>query len=429
MLMNESQINSVAQVCQEEAVVERMEIECGMQHEFRLNSDCGSEKTSVDQSCQATIFLNQNQVEPYSLFYVSREIYQDGKCDVGIQTDICVNNREIRSVHKKFCDKASATVKSVMNDACIGPSTSICDHNHELCFRGLDTIEDEQQLVDLAGVSFETFDLLYSRIGRLDSKNWKIDKRNRLLIFLTKLKSGLTYSALSAIFCVSRSTVSRIFLGILDHLVQATQDFVFWPKRELVQATMPECFKAHFANTRVVIDCTEFRIEIPSDLDNRVWCYSHYKHGFTGKVLIGITPSGFISFVSKVAGGRKSDSQITIDSGLIKLLEEGDTVLADKGFPDFKTIVDDSGKNILVVMPPFLEDRTEFTMQETEDTYNIASVRIHVERIMQRLRIHKILDKIPTHLFKYVDDIVHMCCVLVNLQPSIFAPSEAEEGA
>ncbi|KAJ8666996.1 hypothetical protein QAD02_008658 [Eretmocerus hayati] len=106
-----------------------------------------------------------------------------------------------------------------------------------------------------------------------------------------------------------------------------------------------------------------------------------------------------------------------------------DTVLADKGFPGSKTIVDDSGKNILVVMPPLSEDKTEFTMQETEDTYIIASVRIHVERIMQRLRIHKILDKIPTHLFKHVDDIVHMYCVLVNLQPSTFATSVAEEGA
>ena len=46
-------------------------------------------------------------------------------------------------------------------------------------------------------------------------------------------------------------------------------------------------------------------------------------------------------------------------------------------------------------MPPFLEKKDQFDQQETESTYNIAKVRIHVERIMQRLRTHQILSKIP----------------------------------
>ncbi|KAK0169369.1 hypothetical protein PV327_011619, partial [Microctonus hyperodae] len=47
---------------------------------------------------------------------------------------------------------------------------------------------------------------------------------------------------------------------------------------------------------------------------------------------------------SKVAGGRKSDSQITMESGLIDYLEDGDIVLADKGFPEIRTVTDRSGK-------------------------------------------------------------------------------------
>ncbi|XP_046586721.1 uncharacterized protein [Neodiprion pinetum] len=68
---------------------------------------------------------------------------------------------------------------------------------------------------------------------------------------------------------------------------------------------MPECFKPQYSNTRVIIDCTEFKIDVPSSVDDRIYCYSHYKKGFTAKILIGITPSGFICFKSKVAGGRK----------------------------------------------------------------------------------------------------------------------------
>ena len=75
----------------------------------------------------------------------------------------------------------------------------------------------------------------------------------------------------------------------------------------MVQITMPECFKPEYVNTRVIIDCSEFKIEIPSGVSNKVLTCFHYKNGFTVKVLIGISPSGFICFKSKVSGGRKSD--------------------------------------------------------------------------------------------------------------------------
>uniref|UniRef100_A0A6P7GXP4 Uncharacterized protein LOC114342006 n=1 Tax=Diabrotica virgifera virgifera TaxID=50390 RepID=A0A6P7GXP4_DIAVI len=222
-------------------------------------------------------------------------------------------------------------------------------------------------------------------------------------------------------FSIHRTTVSRIFYSTLDNLAEATATLVFWPDKLSVRATMPDCFKPNYSNTRVIIDCTEFKIDVPSAVDHRVYCYSNYKKGFTLKVLIGITPSGFICFKSPAAGGRKSDSQITIESGLIDLLEEEDVVLADKGFPDIQTVIDSQGKKILLVMPPFLERKKEFSQEETEQTYTIARVRIHVERIMQRLKTYNILNKIPEYLFDNVDDIIHICCVLVNLQPPIFA--------
>lgn len=258
------------------------------------------------------------------------------------------------------------------------------------------------------------------------SDKCKVSKENRLLIFLMKMKTGLTFSAISVLFAVHRTTISRIFFSTLEQLVSATANLVFWPEKDTVKGSMPQCFYPDYSNTRVIIDCTEFRIEVPASIENRVLTYSNYKKGFTAKVLIGITPSGFISFKSKVCGGRKSDSQITIDSGLIDLLEEGDVVLADKGFPEFRKVIDASGKEVLLIMPPFLEKKTEFTKEETEETYNIARVRIYVERIMQRLRTYQILSKIPEYLFKYIDSILHMCCVLVNLQPPIIADKVEE---
>ena len=105
---------------------------------------------------------------------------------------------------------------------------------------------------------------------------------------------------------------------------------------------MPDCFKPEFENTRVIIDCTEFRIDIPSRVDHRVHCYSHYKKGFTLKVLFGITPAGYICFVSRASGGKKSDSAITIESKILDKLENDDVVLADKGFPEIKEVINES---------------------------------------------------------------------------------------
>ena len=60
------------------------------------------------------------------------------------------------------------------------------------------------------------------------------------------------------------------------------------------------------------------------------------------KFLVGISPAGVISFVSDAWGGKTSDRQIVIDSGLLELLESGDNVMTDKGFT-IKDLLRDKG--------------------------------------------------------------------------------------
>lgn len=144
--------------------------------------------------------------------------------------------------------------------------------------------------------------------------------------------------------------------------------------------------------------------------------FSQYKNAYTVKVLVAINPSGLICFLSKAYGGRTSDSFITNDSGFLLKLEPGDEVLADKGFPGIKVALEGS-KSILVV-PPILHNG-HFSEDEVLETYTVASVRIHIERVFAKLKTYLILNKITMDLLPYVDEVIHICCVLTNLQNPI----------
>jgi len=89
---------------------------------------------------------------------------------------------------------------------------------------------------------------------------------------------------------------------------------------------MPEVFKRDYPNTRIIIDATGFFIERPSSLLSQSTTFSSYKNRHTMKVL---TSSGAISFVSEA---YISDWKLVEECGLLKKLEPGDEIMADKGF-------------------------------------------------------------------------------------------------
>ena len=95
---------------------------------------------------------------------------------------------------------------------------------------------------------------------------------------------------------------------------------------------MPTCFKQLYPTTRIIIDATEIFIETPSLPELQQMTYSSYKNHYTYKALIGILPGGEITFVSKLFPGSISDKELTRKSGLLDLLQSGDSVMADRGF-------------------------------------------------------------------------------------------------
>ncbi|XP_065650304.1 uncharacterized protein LOC136078461 [Hydra vulgaris] len=129
--------------------------------------------------------------------------------------------------------------------------------------------------------------------------------------------------------------------------------------KKLVNETMPICFKDVYLNTRVIIDCIEIFTLISTSYHTQSAMFSKYKH-HTAKGLIGIASSGAITFVSDLFAGRSSDKQITNYCGIIKLLEKGDSLMADRGFD----LVNDLPKGISLNLPPFLEGDFQFTLEK-----------------------------------------------------------------
>lgn len=147
--------------------------------------------------------------------------------------------------------------------------------------------------------------------------------------------------------------------------------------------------------------------------------WSNFRHHNTLKVLVGVSPNGQVTFISKLWGGRVSDKVITQQSGILDLVDAGDNIMADRGF-DIKDILP-PGVNLN--LPPFKGTREQLTAKEVEETAKIASVRIHFERAIGRIKNYHILDGIlPVSLSHVADQIFSVCSFLTNFLPPLLEP-------
>ena len=149
--------------------------------------------------------------------------------------------------------------------------------------------------------------------------------------------------------------------------------------------------------------------------------WSNYKSHNTAKYLIGITPQGTVSFVSRAWGGRASDKQITQECGILDLLLPGDLVLADRGFNIYELVGMHQAE---AKLPAFTKGKMQLSAKDVQESRELAVVRIHVERLIGILKQkYSILEGIlPINFikadgaeFSVADKLMIICCALVNL--------------
>ncbi|KAK2549002.1 hypothetical protein P5673_030629 [Acropora cervicornis] len=103
---------------------------------------------------------------------------------------------------------------------------------------------------------------------------------------------------------------------------------------------------------------------------------------------------------------------------IIDCTEEKDSIMADKGF----TIQDLLPLGVSLNIPPFLGSSAQMPAQDVVHTQEIASLRIHVERAINKIKNFHIWDGVvPLHQFGVVNQMWAICAILCNAQSNIIS--------
>ena len=192
-----------------------------------------------------------------------------------------------------------------------------------------------------------------------------------------------------------------------------------WPSKELTKYYMPEGFKETYPTTKVILDSTEFPIEVPSNPTLKQSSFSNYKHRNTMKNVVGVGPDGLIIYCSQSYGGSTSDRAIVERSDLFKKCEPRDSIMADKGF-----IIEDlfAPHDVFVNIPSFRKGQTQLPGIIISRDRKLANKRVHVERVIGLAKTYKILKvELKRYYVPLASEIFFICCMLCNFRNNIMS--------
>ena len=189
-----------------------------------------------------------------------------------------------------------------------------------------------------------------------------------------------------------------------------------WPDIEILCRTVPK----HLRNDRScvsIIDWTEIFIKRALNLQAHAQTWSTYKNNNTIKYFISITPVGTILFLLHGWGGQVSDKELTNTCGFLEYQQNGDLILADKGFTVAKEC---ATCEAVLEIPTFTKGKNQLSKCEVDKSRELANVRIHVERVIGRLRKFEYLNStIPIFQVDLLDSRIVTICGMVNMCKSV----------
>lgn len=234
---------------------------------------------------------------------------------------------------------------------------------------------------------------------------------DELFLFLTYLSTGCTQRELGHRFNIHRTTVSRIIVTWANFLYCLLGSICIWMSPTAVKASLPRAFDGSYSDTHIILDCTEIRCQTPSSVLLQSEVFSTYKSHCTFKAMVGMAPHGALTFVSTLFEGSMSDRQVLRQSGITSLLGEDTAIMVDKGF-----LVDDLVPGP-VYRPAFVSQRAQMPEVDVLQTQSIARLRVHVERMIRRVKENKLFDTtIPLSISGSINQLFTVACLLSNYQ-------------
>jgi hypothetical protein len=244
------------------------------------------------------------------------------------------------------------------------------------------------------------------------------------LYTLYVLRTGIKARLAAAQFGISEGAASQIFTTWVVYMHRELEREHPWPTREEIARSRPTAFvKMGARDARMIIDCTEFVVEIGDEpvLKKLMWyahsaesepctqstalrtssarsCWlrpvtrsprSEYKQRYTVKLLVGMSPCGTIVYISEALPGSITDNSIVRVSRVMDFLEQGDGLLADRGFKIWSLALRNKVR-LIIPACSFSQGKGKgtvpMTAQEAHNTYEIAHLRVHVERAMSEIK-------------------------------------------
>lgn len=240
--------------------------------------------------------------------------------------------------------------------------------------------------------------------------------KQQMLLTFCKLKHNMNFTVLAVLFDISQQIATDIFYRTLQAFSCVLKPLVYWQSRSVVNQTMPEIFSG-FTDTRLVLNYIEICIEKPTCGKCQQATLPANKKNHMVKMLIGLSPAGRITFISRCYGSRVTDKYVYRAESINDYLCEGDALMVDVGFLAGDELII---KRLRMYRPsykaPSKDAAQPLTKEQMELNAKIATARVNIDRTILSIRKFSILkDTIPKSMFPHIYKIVTVVCGLVNL--------------
>lgn len=235
---------------------------------------------------------------------------------------------------------------------------------------------------------------------------------DQFLLVLIKLRRNMLFTELAFRLKVKKTELSNIFITWIKYLYYKLKELNVWVSKQSLDKNMKYYGKINPCT--VIVDCTEIKIEKSKNPLTQQLKYSTYKSANTLKILVGISASGWVTFVSDAYGGSTSDRELFEKCGLTDKLEPNDIILIDRGFKAQDLVCH---KDVTGNVPEFSKN-TDGSFETSQlRSKKKCSERMHVEKVIGLANNFKILSgKLHSKLLPLADRIIFVCFMLANFK-------------